>query len=155
MNTLQIVEKDDRRAHAIREPMPVATGTTLYRCQSEWFGIVRTQSHTDKNLLRTRTISHQQYAALLEIRCQEDPEVLTIGTLAQRLGIRHNTVVSAINRLVSLELVERIQSSRDRRKVHLRLTQYGLDAVDRYVRSNLQSMNLVRTTVAKIIHASL
>ena len=66
-------------------------------------------------------LSPQQHQALLAIKgTAADP--VTIGILAERLGIRHNTAVELINRLIANGLVERRQNPADRREVLVDLT---------------------------------
>ena len=66
-------------------------------------------------------LSPQQHQALLAIKGMPQRNV-TIGVLAERLGIRHNTAVELIDRLIANGLVERRQSSEDRRRVLINLT---------------------------------
>ena len=66
-------------------------------------------------------LTTQQHQALLAIKGTSENEV-TIGKLAKRLGIRHNTAVELTNRLIAGRLVERRQNPEDRRQVLLRLT---------------------------------
>jgi DNA-binding MarR family transcriptional regulator len=63
----------------------------------------------------------QQHQALLAIKGTPDERV-TIGILAERLGIRHNSTVELIDRLIMNGLVERRHNPRDRREVLIDLT---------------------------------
>lgn len=63
----------------------------------------------------------QQHQALLAIKGTPGGHV-TIGILAERLGIRHNSAVELIDRLIKISLVERRQNPRDRREVLIDLT---------------------------------
>lgn len=63
----------------------------------------------------------QQHQALLAIKGTPGGHV-TIGILAERLGIRHNSAVELIDRLIKNSLVERRQNPRDRREVLIDLT---------------------------------
>jgi DNA-binding MarR family transcriptional regulator len=66
-------------------------------------------------------LNAQQHQALLAIKGTSENQV-TIGRLAERLGIRHNTAVELANRLIAGRLVQRRQNPDDRRQVLLRLT---------------------------------
>jgi DNA-binding MarR family transcriptional regulator len=68
-----------------------------------------------------RGLSLQQHQALLAIKGMSR-ENTTIGVLANRLCIRHNTAVELIDRLIAKCLVERRPSSSDRREVLVELT---------------------------------
>jgi DNA-binding MarR family transcriptional regulator len=63
----------------------------------------------------------QQHQALLAIKGTPGGHV-TIGILAERLGIRHNSAVELIDRLIMKGLVERRQNPKDRREVLIDLT---------------------------------
>jgi hypothetical protein len=62
-------------------------------------------------------LNPQQHQALLAIKGTPGGHV-TIGILAERLGIRHNSAVELIDRLIKNSLAERRQNPRDRREVH-------------------------------------
>jgi len=61
-----------------------------------------------------------QHQALLAIKGMPDP--VTVGALADWLGIRHHSAVGLVNRLAGLKLVKRSPDPRDRRRVCLRTT---------------------------------
>ena len=63
----------------------------------------------------------QQHQALLAIKRTPGGHV-TIGILAERLGIRHNSAVELIDRLIKNRLVERRHNPTDRREVLIDLT---------------------------------
>jgi DNA-binding MarR family transcriptional regulator len=66
-------------------------------------------------------LSPQQHQALLAIKGTPVDHV-TIGILAERLGIRHNSTVELIDRLITNGLVERRHNPRDHREVLIDLT---------------------------------
>lgn len=53
----------------------------------------------------------------------------TMGRLSERLGVRHNALTQAADRLVNHALAERLSDPNDRRIVRLRLTGQGRDWV--------------------------
>jgi len=63
----------------------------------------------------------QQHQALLAIKGAPNEHV-TIGILAERLGIRHNSTVELIDRLIMKGLVERRHNPRDHREVIIDVT---------------------------------
>lgn len=63
----------------------------------------------------------QQHQALLAIKGTPGEHV-TIGILAERLGIRHNSAVELIDRLIVSGLVERRHNPKDHREVLIDLT---------------------------------
>ena len=60
-----------------------------------------------------------QHQALLAIKAM--PEPVTVGALAEWLGIKPHSAVGLADRLARLKLIARVRDSKDRRRVHLRL----------------------------------
>ena len=67
-------------------------------------------------------LTAQQHQALLAIKGFGRTKPMTIGDLAERLGIRHHSAVGLIDRLLSKSLVKRKTGAEDRRQVLLTLT---------------------------------
>ena|SRR5205085_6856878 len=63
----------------------------------------------------------QQHQALLAIKGTPG-EYVTIGILAERLGIRHNSTVELVDRLIMKGLVERRHNPKDHREVIIDVT---------------------------------
>jgi DNA-binding MarR family transcriptional regulator len=74
---------------------------------------------------RTYGIEPQQHQLLLAIKGLPDGVKPTIGELASRMLIRHNSTVELVNRLVEHSMVERVTGETDRREVLVRLTKKG------------------------------
>lgn len=79
---------------------------------------------------RLEGMTSQQHQAILAIRSHRGDEPMTIGDLADCLMIKHHTAVELVGRLTSAGLVERSQSSSDRRRVLLHLTPPALQAIE-------------------------
>src|SRR2546427_333060 len=56
---------------------------------------------------RAAGIEPQQYLLLLRLKGVEDRGPITIGTLAERLQIRHHSAVELVDRLVERDMVAR------------------------------------------------
>ena len=69
-------------------------------------------------------LNPQQHQLLLVIRAAA-PGSPTIGDLAERLILRHHSVVGLIDRLEQRELVRRSRSPEDRRQARVRITPAG------------------------------
>jgi DNA-binding MarR family transcriptional regulator len=67
----------------------------------------------------------QQHQLLLQIAGASQNSTTTVGYAAERLGLRHNTVVELSNRCAEAGLLVRKQSGPDRRCVVLELTPHG------------------------------
>src|SRR3989475_11602799 len=66
---------------------------------------------------RAAGIESQQYLLLLQLKGVEDRGPITIGTLAERLQIRHHSAVELVDRLVERDMVARRRDGQDRRGV--------------------------------------
>lgn len=66
---------------------------------------------------------HQFLLAVEALRLTDQP--VTIGSVAERLQLRHHSVVGLADRLEARSLVVRERDTNDHRKVNLRLTDLG------------------------------
>ncbi|HVZ39887.1 MAG TPA: MarR family transcriptional regulator [Candidatus Kapabacteria bacterium] len=76
-------------------------------------------------------LTPQQHQALLAIRGYPDVGRMTIGALAERLQLRHHSVVGLVDRLSQEGLVQRRYDRNDRRHVYVALTRRGVRLLDR------------------------
>ena len=63
-----------------------------------------------------------QHQALLAIKGFPDGTEVTVGALADRLGIKHNSAVGLVDRLAKAGFVRRERDASDRRRVSVALT---------------------------------
>jgi DNA-binding MarR family transcriptional regulator len=70
-------------------------------------------------------LTPQQHQALLAIQGFPGGRHVAVGTLAERLGVRHHSVVGLVDRLANRGLVCRTRDAIDGRRVWLRLTLKG------------------------------
>jgi DNA-binding MarR family transcriptional regulator len=85
-------------------------------------------------------LTTQHYQAMLILRaCPEDGSV-TINDLARELYIRHNSAVGLVDRLVEGNLIVRVRSTADRRKVELRLTNRGRQVLAKLAEMHSQEL---------------
>ena len=81
--------------------------------------------HFSERAARAAGIAPQQHQALLAIKGFPGRDSITIGELAERLQLRHHSVVELIDRLVMEKFVIRTPSKEDRRQVLIQLTSHG------------------------------
>ena len=82
--------------------------------------------HFSKRTLAAEAgLTPEQYEALLALKAFGRSTDFTITNLSERLQVRHHTAVSLVDKLEAVGLVRRQQDTRDRRRVHLRLTSAG------------------------------
>ena len=70
-------------------------------------------------------IEARQYQFLLALKGLIEQQRVTIRDLAERMQLRHHSVVGLINRLVDRKLIERRRGEHDRRQVYIHLTLKG------------------------------
>jgi len=74
-------------------------------------------------------LAPRQHQALLAIKGYPEGEPVTVGDLAQRLGIRHHSAVGLVDRLVQSGYLVRRTDLKDRRRAILCLTSAGEKAL--------------------------
>lgn len=85
----------------------------------------------------------QQHQLILALRGLPEDATPTIGRVAERLQIQHNSAVELVSRSVDRGLVVKRPSEDDRRAVHLAITQRGARLLERLSlahRTELRSM---------------
>ena len=70
-------------------------------------------------------VEPRQYQFMLALKGLIQQERVTIRDLAERMQLRHHSVVGLINRLVDRKLIERRRGEHDRRQVYIHLTPKG------------------------------
>src|SRR5439155_25924675 len=97
---------------------------------------------------RAAGIEPQQYLLLLQLKGVEDRGPITIGTLAERLQIRHHSAVELVDRLVERDMVARRRDGQDRREVSVALRPAGETVLRRLA---LYSMEELRTEGPELV----
>jgi DNA-binding MarR family transcriptional regulator len=96
-----------------------------YRALSEFRYQIRRFLRFSEQAVRAAGLEPQQHQLLLTIRGLPPGEQPTVSELAERLQIRHHSVVELIDRLEERQLVRRRRSEQDRRKVLVEVTPEG------------------------------
>jgi DNA-binding MarR family transcriptional regulator len=88
------------------------------------FGIRRYLRFSEETV-RSHGLTPQQYQLLLALKGFPGREWATVRELADRLQLRHHSVVELVNRAQGQELVERVPHPDDARAVRVQLTADG------------------------------
>jgi DNA-binding MarR family transcriptional regulator len=112
-----------------------------------------------EQIARSAGLEPQQYLALLMIKGLPADKKPTIGELAERLQIQHNSAVELVNRLAERQLVERQRAESDQRQVIVILTERGeviLQKLASYHQAELQTIGpaFLRTLETILAHNS-
>lgn len=95
----------------------------------------------------------QQHQLLLQIAGRPEGAAATVGYAAERLGLRHNSVVELSMRCEEAGLIRRTHDKNDRRCILLELTRKGEQVLDALSRDHARELNelaprLIRTLAA-------
>jgi DNA-binding MarR family transcriptional regulator len=98
-----------------------------------------------------------QHQLLLQVAGAPEGAVVTIAYAAERLGLRHNSVVELVNRSEGEGLLVRVADSADQRRALLRVTRKGKQALGRLSENHAREIQelaprLVRTLEAICAH---
>jgi DNA-binding MarR family transcriptional regulator len=74
---------------------------------------------------RAADVEPQQHQLLLVLKALRPQERPTVGVVAERLQIQHNSAVELVKRTIERGLVERRTGTEDRREASLRITRAG------------------------------
>lgn len=111
------------------------------------FGI-RNYLRLGEEEVRRQGVTPQQYQVLLALKGFPGREWATVGELAERLQLRHHSVVELLNRVQKHDLVRRAQHPSDWRAVRVELQPRGhrvLDELARLHRDQLRRVSAALT----------
>ena len=97
----------------------------------------------------------QQYLLLLAIRGLPEGEEATIGTLAERLPLKHHSAVELIDRLEARGYVHRSRSRDDRRRVLVTLLPRGEKLLEQVARQRISELRASGAALVNAISALL
>jgi DNA-binding MarR family transcriptional regulator len=89
--------------------------------------VIRATDLHSKQLVKTTGLTTPQLLLLQAIR---DNANVTIGELAKHISLSQATVTTILDRLEKRELVNRVRSTTDKRKVHACLTDKATEVLD-------------------------
>lgn len=96
-----------------------------YRALAEFRHQVRRFTAFSEDVARAAGVEPRQHQLLLALKGLPKGLRPTVGVLAERVQLRHHSVVELVDRLASRKLVERRRSERDAREVLLVITPSG------------------------------
>ena len=130
--------------------MDRAVSVAEYRALAEFRYQIRRFLNISEQAARAAGLEPQQYLLLLALRGLPEGKQATILTLAERLQLRHHSVVGLIDRLEKRGLVRRVRGKEDRRKVLISLTARGEQILDNLARKRLAEL---RATGPELVRA--
>ena len=104
---------------------------SLLRTLAEFRFELRRFLHFSESAAVEEGLHPQQHQLLLQVAGAPDDAVVTIAYAAERLGLRHNSVVELVNRSEGEGLLLRVADPEDQRRALLRVTRQGKQALAR------------------------
>src|ERR1700727_1428449 len=102
--------------------VPRRLGKDDYTTLAEFRYLLRQFGAFSEEAARQAGLTAQQHQALLAIKGFPGREELTVGELAERLNLKHHSVVGLVDRLMGRGLIQRQHDAADRRRVLIALT---------------------------------
>ena len=130
--------------------MPGEISTDEYKALAELRYRIRHFLSEGDAVARELGLEPQQYLLLLAIRGLPDGQEATIRTLAERLALKHHSVVELIDRLETNGYVRRSRGRDDRRRVLVSLLPRGERILEQVAKHRIEELRatgheLVRT----------
>ena len=100
-------------------------------------------------------LTSRQHQALLAIKGHAGREPVSVGELARRLHLHHHSAVGLVDRLVRRQLVRRVRSRRDRRRVGIKLTARGAGLIRRLSAAHWRELHHSGPAVRRALDAIL
>jgi DNA-binding MarR family transcriptional regulator len=112
---------------------------------------IRRFLHFSETAALEQGIVPRQHQALLAIKAMS--EVCTVGALAERLFLRHQSAVGLVDRLALRKLVTRTPGEEDGRQVVVSLTRHGEDILKRLSLTHHQELKESAPRLARALRA--
>ena len=133
--------------------MPVSASAMTaaeFRALAEFRYRIRIFLNGSEEAARKSGLEPQQYALMLALRGLPVDVEPSIRELAERMQLRHHSVVELVDRLERRQFLRRERSRSDRRQVSLHLTSRGERVLTRLAK---QRINELRTAAPALVEA--
>ena len=105
-----------------REPVQRVLAKGDYETLAEFRYLLRKFGAFSEDAARRAGLTAQQHQALLAVKGFPGRDEVTIGELAERLNLKHHSVVGLVDRLMARNLIRRRHDEADRRRVMIAVT---------------------------------
>ena len=124
-----------------------------YRALAEFRYRIRVFLNGSERAARTSGLEPQQYLLLLAVQGLPLGRKASIGELAERMQLRHHSVVELVDRLERRSLLRRERSRVDRREVIVQLTARGKGVLSRLAAHRLAELRTLAPTLVRSLAA--
>jgi DNA-binding MarR family transcriptional regulator len=124
---------------------------TEYRALAEFRRNIRSFLYFSEEQVRAQGLEPQQHQLLLAIKGLPDGTSATIGELAERMLLKHHSMVELVNRLERHGYVRRSASRQDHRQVLVRLTPAGAGVLRKLSLAHHQELETAGPALARAL----
>ena len=124
-----------------------------YRALAEFRYRIRVFLNGSEQAARTAGLEPQQYLLLLAVRGLPLGREASIRELAERMQLRHHSVVELVDRLEGRLLLRRERSRVDRRQVIVHLTPRGERIILRLAKQRLDELRTAAPALVRALNA--
>ncbi|HYL83545.1 MAG TPA: MarR family transcriptional regulator [Candidatus Angelobacter sp.] len=129
--------------------------TAEYRALAELRYLIRKFVREGDGVSSAAGLEPQQYLLLLMIRGIPEGQEATVSILAERLALKHHSVVELIDRLENHAYVRRNRSREDRRSVFVSLLPRGERMLEQVAQHRISELRSTGTSLVNAISALL
>lgn len=123
----------------------------LLRTLAEFRYELRQFLHFSERAAVAAGLQPQQHQLLLQVAGAAEGDAVTIAYAAERLSLRHHSVVELVNRSEREGLLTRTVDTRDRRRAILELTRKGELVLDRLAEDHARELTEMAPRLAKAL----
>lgn len=122
-----------------------------YTALAEFRYLLRSFLDFSEKEARKVGLTPRQHQALLVIKGYRNGDPVSVGDLAERLKIQHNTAVELASRLTEARLVQRSNDSADHRRVLLSLTEVAERHLADLSSAHLDELSRIRPMLEQVL----
>jgi DNA-binding MarR family transcriptional regulator len=122
-----------------------------YTALAEFRYLIRSFLEFSENAARKAGLTPRHHQAILVIKGYGRGEPITVGDLADRLRIRHNSAVELADRLCESGLVERCHDDHDQRRVLLRLTERAEGLLEQLSSAHRDELSRIKPMLERVL----
>ena len=131
---------------------PFKVSDTDYLTLAAFRAALRRFLRVSEDIAHGLGLTPQQHQGLLAVRGFPGSAAPTVGELATRLQINHNSAVGLVTRLMKQGYVRRTVSDTDRRRVHVSLTPKGQALLDRLTEAHRTELKQVGPEITRLLN---
>lgn len=125
--------------------------TELIRALAEFRHRLRQFIHFSESAAEHAGLQPQQHQLMLQVAGARDEAAVTVGYVAERLGLRHNSAVELCDRCAQAGLLLRHQNAADRRCVLLELSVKGRRLLESLSLAHARELNELAPELVRVL----